>query len=123
MTDSNNDEYNLPYVCFFLLLHFFHFFPKYFYQYKTPFGLYICYNRFSFSLSFLSFCKSWPKPQKKFSPKMSLWGLLLCYITVKPVYTGIVYNGHLVIADTFLRNRPNHAQTLIEKSLYSGHLL
>ena len=25
--------------------------------------------------------------------------------------------------DTLLRNRPNHSQTLIEKSLYSGHLL
>ena len=25
--------------------------------------------------------------------------------------------------DTLLRNRPNHSQTLIEKPLYSGHLL
>ena len=32
----------------------------------------------------------------------------------------MLYNGHLVIADTFLRNRPNHGQTLIEKPLYSG---
>ena len=40
----------------------------------------------------------------------------------------MLYNGHLVMADTFLRNRPNHGQTLMEKSLhsehfYSGHLL
>ena len=33
----------------------------------------------------------------------------------------MLYNGHLVIADTFLRNRPNHGQTLIEKPLSSGH--
>ena len=32
----------------------------------------------------------------------------------------ILYNGHVVIADTFLRNRINHRQTLIEKPLYSG---
>ena len=31
------------------------------------------------------------------------------------------YNGNLVTADTFLRNRPNHGQTLTEKPLYSGH--
>ena len=40
----------------------------------------------------------------------------------------MLYNGHLVMADTFLRNRPNHGQTLMEKPLhsehfYSGHLL
>ena len=29
-------------------------------------------------------------------------------------------NGHLEIMDTFLRNRPNYGQTLIEKPLYSG---
>ena len=33
----------------------------------------------------------------------------------------MLYNGHLVIADTVLRNRPNRCQTLIEKPLYSGH--
>ena len=33
----------------------------------------------------------------------------------------MLYNGHVVIADTFLKNRPNHGQTLIENSLYSGH--
>ena len=33
----------------------------------------------------------------------------------------MLYNGHLVIADTFSRNRPNHGQTLIGKPLYSGH--
>ena len=33
----------------------------------------------------------------------------------------MVYNGHPVIADTFLKNRPNHGQTLIEKPLYSEH--
>ena len=33
----------------------------------------------------------------------------------------MLYNGHLVIADTFLWNRLNHGQTLIEKPLYSGH--
>ena len=33
----------------------------------------------------------------------------------------MLYNGHLVIADTFLRNRLNHGETLIEKPLYSGH--
>ena len=32
----------------------------------------------------------------------------------------MLYDRHLV-ADTFLRNRPNHGQTLIEKPLYSGH--
>ena len=35
----------------------------------------------------------------------------------------ITYNGQLVIANTFLKNRPNHGKTLIEKLLYSGHLL
>ena len=33
----------------------------------------------------------------------------------------MLYNGHLVIADIFLRNRPNHGQTFIEKPLYSGY--
>ena len=33
----------------------------------------------------------------------------------------MLYNGHLVIADTFLKNRPNHGQTLMKKPLYSGH--
>ena len=33
----------------------------------------------------------------------------------------MLYNGHLVIADTFLRNWLNHGQTLIEKPLYSRH--
>ena len=33
----------------------------------------------------------------------------------------MLYNGHVAIADTFLRNRPNHGQTLIEKPVYSGH--
>ena len=33
----------------------------------------------------------------------------------------MLYNGHLVIAETFLRNLPNHGQTLIEKPLHSGH--
>ena len=33
----------------------------------------------------------------------------------------MLYNGHLVIAETLLRNRPNHGQTLIEKPLYNGH--
>ena len=31
----------------------------------------------------------------------------------------MLYNGHLVIAGTFLRNRPNHGQTLKEKTLYT----
>ena len=40
----------------------------------------------------------------------------------------MLYNGHVVIVETFLRNRPNHGQILIEKPLnsghfYSGHLL
>ena len=33
----------------------------------------------------------------------------------------MLYNGHLVKADTSLTNRWNHGQTLIEKPLYSGH--
>ena len=33
----------------------------------------------------------------------------------------MLYNGHLVIAETFLRNQPNHGQNLMEKPLYSGH--
>ena len=33
----------------------------------------------------------------------------------------MLYNGHLVIAETFLSNRPNHGQTLIEKPLCNGH--
>ena len=33
----------------------------------------------------------------------------------------MLYNEYLVIADPFPRNWPNHAQTLIEKPLYSGH--
>ena len=32
----------------------------------------------------------------------------------------MLYNGHLVIVNTFLRNRLNHGQTLVEKPLYSG---
>ena len=32
------------------------------------------------------------------------------------------YSVHLVIADTFQWKRPNHGQTLIEKTLYSGHV-
>ena len=46
-------------------------------------------------------------------------------------YPDMLYNGHLVIADTFLRNRSSHCQTLIEKLYiaetfiakicYSGH--
>ena len=34
----------------------------------------------------------------------------------------MLYNEHLVIADPFPRNWPNHAQILIEKPLYSGHV-
>ena len=33
----------------------------------------------------------------------------------------MLYNGHVVIVETFLRNQPNHGQTLIEKPLNSGH--
>ena len=33
----------------------------------------------------------------------------------------MLYNEYLVIADPFPRNWPNHAQTLIEKPLHSGH--
>lgn len=33
----------------------------------------------------------------------------------------MLYNGHLCIGDTFLRNRSNHGQTLVEKPLYSGY--
>ena len=33
----------------------------------------------------------------------------------------MLYNGHLVIADTFLRDRPNRGQTLLEKPLHNGH--
>ena len=33
----------------------------------------------------------------------------------------MLYNGHVAIADTVLRKRPNHGQTLKEKSLYSRH--
>ena len=40
--------------------------------------------------------------------------------TVTPIYSGMLYNKHLVIAVTFLNNRPNDGQTL-EKPLYSGH--
>ena len=35
--------------------------------------------------------------------------------------TGILYSGHLVIADRFSRNRWNPGQTLIANLLYSGH--
>ena len=43
--------------------------------------------------------------------------------TVEPVYSGhadMLYSGHLIIADRFSRNGPNHGQTLIEIPLYSG---
>ena len=40
--------------------------------------------------------------------------------TVEPLYIYMLYSGHLVIADTFSRNGPNHGQTLIEIPLYSG---
>ena len=33
----------------------------------------------------------------------------------------MLYKGHLVIADTFIKNWPNHGQTLIENSVYRGH--
>ena len=33
----------------------------------------------------------------------------------------MLYNGHLLIADIFLRNRPNQGQTLMKKLLYGGH--
>ena len=33
----------------------------------------------------------------------------------------MLYNRHLVIADTFLRNRLNHNQTIMEKILYREH--
>ena len=33
----------------------------------------------------------------------------------------MLYNGHLVIADTFLRDRLNRGQTLLEKPLHNGH--
>ena len=33
----------------------------------------------------------------------------------------MLYNGHLVIAGNFLRNRPNHSQMLKEKPLHNGH--
>ena len=33
----------------------------------------------------------------------------------------ILYNGHLVKEDTFLRNRPNHGQILIEKLRENPH--
>ena len=33
----------------------------------------------------------------------------------------MLYNGHLVIADTFLRKRSDQGQTLREKPLYCGH--
>ena len=33
----------------------------------------------------------------------------------------MLYNEHLVIAETFLRKRPDHGQTLIEKPLSNGH--
>ena len=32
------------------------------------------------------------------------------------------YNGHLVMADTSLRKRPNRGQTVTEKPLFSGHI-
>ena len=32
----------------------------------------------------------------------------------------MLYEGHLVIADSFLRSRLSHRQTIIEKPLYSG---
>ena len=35
----------------------------------------------------------------------------------------ILYSRHLVIADTFSWNRPNHCQILIEKSLYRGYIV
>ena len=34
----------------------------------------------------------------------------------------MLHNGDLVIEDTFLSNRLNHGQTLIENPLYSGHI-
>ena len=34
----------------------------------------------------------------------------------------MLYNGHLVIADTFLGDQPSRGQTLLEKPLYSGHI-
>ena len=35
--------------------------------------------------------------------------------------TDMLYNRHLVIADTFLRDRPNRRQTPFEKTLYDRH--
>ena len=41
--------------------------------------------------------------------------LFLKYIQSNLSIADMLYNGHLVTADTFLRNRPIHGQTLIEK--------
>ena len=53
---------------------------------------------------------------------MSITILTILFIVQSNLYIAdMLYNGHLVIADTFLRNWPNHGQTLIEKPLKSGH--
>ena len=39
--------------------------------------------------------------------------------TIKPVYSDMLYDGHLVIAETSLRNRPNHVK-LSQKNLYKA---
>ena len=50
------------------------------------------------------------------------------YDTVRPVCSGHTIQRTTGIVDTFLRNRPNLGQTLIEKRpcsghFYSGHVL
>ena len=35
----------------------------------------------------------------------------------------MLYNGHLVIADMFLRGRQNHSQTLLEKPLIADIII
>ena len=43
------------------------------------------------------------------------------YIHTNQSIADMLYNVHLVIVNTILRNRRNHGQTLKEKPLFSGH--
>ena len=54
---------------------------------------------------------------------MYVWIHLIYFVcNINLSIADMLYNGHLLKADTSLTNRSNHGQTLIEKPLYSGHL-
>ena len=92
-----------------------------------------CVWSFSTQLLFLELVEYFKTKQcfKIFIYRFRFWNVSPCLfsdlaqngatIDVNLPIVDMLYNGHLVIAATFLRNWLNHGQTLIEKPLYSRH--